>query len=72
MDRWWNRPAPGEGSKLQIDPETGLVTEHWHEHLWLAPFRGLYDLCSDIANGRMRGRDWAFLFVVLAIMVRGS
>ena len=72
MDQWWNRPAPGEGWKLQIDPETGLVTEHWHEHIWLAPFRGLLDLCSDIRNDRMTTADWVFIVVVVWIMARGG
>lgn len=71
-DRWWERPAPGEGWTVMIDPETGRVSEHWREHLWLAPLRGLAELCSDIAGGRMRTRDWVFLGVVVVLMSRGA
>lgn len=71
-NEWWNRRAPGEGWVLQIDPETGRVSEHWHEHLWLAPFRGAVELCSDIVNRRMRTRDWAFLWFLAIVITRGS
>ena len=59
---------PGEYWVVQIDPETGRVTEAVEENWLLVPFRGLAEIVTDIAAGRMRGRDWAFLaFLVLAI-----
>jgi hypothetical protein len=71
MDQWWNRPAPGEGERFEIDPETGIGGWRYHEHLWLAPFRGLADLASDIRNGRMTTWDWVFVIVVLLILILG-
>jgi len=40
MEPWWDRPFPGEGWRIEIDPETGVVSEYYKRYLWLAPFRG--------------------------------
>lgn len=61
---------PGEYWVVQIDPETGRVTQAIEENWLLAPFRGLAEIVSDIATGRMRTRDWAFLAVVVALVTR--
>ncbi len=71
-DQWWNRRAPGEGLKTQMDLETGEITQYEHEHLWLAPFRGVFDLVSDIANRRMSTADWIFLWFVMVLILRGA
>ena len=68
MSQWWNHPAPGEGRSVEIDPETGQVSEHYREHLWLAPFRGVLDLISDAWTGRLSAADIVFLGVLVFLI----
>jgi hypothetical protein len=72
MTEWWQRPSPGEGFEFVIDPDTGVGGWRYHEHLWLAPLRGLGELVSDIRHGRMRTRNWAFLLFILIAIGRGT
>lgn len=64
MEPWRNRPVLGERRRITVDPETGIVTAHNHEHVWLAPFRGLCDLASDLRYGRLTTAAFVFLMVI--------
>lgn len=61
---------PGEYWVTQLDPESGLITQTVETNWLLAPFLGLAELISDIANGRMRTRDWVFVVLLVAILLR--
>lgn len=65
-----NDLAAGEYWVTQVDPDTGRVTHSVESNWLLAPLYGLAELGGDIANGRMRTRDWVFVLVVLALIVR--
>ena len=62
---------PDERWVTSIDPETGRISSVVERNWLLVPFYGVGELVSDIASGRMRTRDWVFVWVVLMIILRG-
>lgn len=60
----------GERRITQIDPETGLITESVRTNWTLLPIYGLVELVGDIVHGRMRTRDWVWLFIVVHVVLR--
>jgi hypothetical protein len=60
--------GPGERWVVQIDPETGRVSETVEQNWLLAPFLGTAELVSDLLAGKTSA--WIFLAAVLVLVAR--
>lgn len=63
-----SRLGPGERWVIQIDPETGRVTETVEQNWLLAPFLGAVELLSDLLAGKRSA--WLFLAALLVLLAR--
>jgi len=62
----------GEYRVLQVDPDTGRITDTVEENWLLAPIHGLRELVSDVAHRRLGTGDLVFLVLIAVLIGRGA